>query len=127
MNGYLMNITWKTNASGSWAVIGTNTSIGNNTYHCATTGLMDSYNTHYYWRVEVNDGHGHWNNKTYSFTTLSNQEYTLTITKVGNGAVAIDPDQPTSTMSCNSPPPQTQAGPSPNGVVITAVRVILRI
>jgi hypothetical protein len=56
---------------------------------------MNSYNTHYYWRVEVNDGHRHWNNKTYSFTTLSSQEYTLTITTVGNGAIAIDPDQPT--------------------------------
>jgi hypothetical protein len=56
---------------------------------------MNSYNTHYYWRLEVNDGHGHWNNKTYSFMTLSAQEYTLTINKVGNGGVTKAPDQAT--------------------------------
>ena len=67
--GYLMNITWETNATGGWTVIGTNTYTGNNTYHCANTHSMNNNNKTYYWSVEVNDGHGSWMNKTYSFTT----------------------------------------------------------
>ena len=68
---YLMNITWKANTNEIWTVIGTNTSIGNGTYTCSNTAWANTYNTLYTWKVEVNDGHGIWYNKTLSFTTLA--------------------------------------------------------
>jgi predicted double-glycine peptidase len=68
--GYLMNIFWETNASGTWIVVGTNTSVINGTYTC-NTPWINTYYKKYWWRVEVNEGYGHWNNNTYSFTTMN--------------------------------------------------------
>ncbi|MCX6671879.1 MAG: hypothetical protein NTX92_08175, partial [Euryarchaeota archaeon] len=68
---YLMNIFWKTNASGTWTIIGTNSSVNNGIYSCSNTAWASQYHKKYWWKVEVNDGHAHWNNKTYVFTTLT--------------------------------------------------------
>jgi len=66
-----MDIHFRTNASGSdWATIGTNSSVGNGTYSCFNTSNMSSYNTKYWWSVNVTDGRGgDWTNQTFSFTT----------------------------------------------------------
>jgi len=69
-NGVDMNVTFRTNATGSWGDIGTNSSVNNGTYRW-TNSSMDSYNTKYWWSVNVSDGHGTWSNHTYSFTTES--------------------------------------------------------
>lgn len=71
--GDSMNIIFRTNASGSWQTIGTNSSVGNGTYYCSNTGDMDSYNTKYWWCVNATDflGSGNWTNRTYSFTTMT--------------------------------------------------------
>jgi hypothetical protein len=68
-SGDLMNVTWLTNASGSWTVIGTNTYVTNGTYSCTNTYMINKDNTKYWWKVEVRDNHGEWTNRTYSFTT----------------------------------------------------------
>ena len=68
---FLMNIIWKTNASGTWTIIGTNNSANNGVYFCSSTSWTNSYHKKYWWKVEVNDNHGNWNNKTYSFTTIT--------------------------------------------------------
>jgi len=64
-----MNITFRTNASGSWQNIGNNESIYNGTYS-QTPSNMDSYETTYFWSVNVSDGIL-WTNATYYFTTSS--------------------------------------------------------
>ena len=71
--GDLMNIIFRTNATGSWQTIGTNSSVGNGTYYCSNTGSMNSYNTKYWWSVNATDpsGSGNWTNITFSFTTLT--------------------------------------------------------
>jgi ketosteroid isomerase-like protein len=63
----LMNITFSTNASGTWGTISTYTNVRNGRYSASTTN-MNSTVTKYYWRVAVTDG-SHWSNFTYSFTT----------------------------------------------------------
>ena len=68
---YSMTIIWKTNASGTWAVIGTNSSVNNGIYSCSNTTWVSLSHEKYWWKVETNDNHGNWNNKTYSFTTLT--------------------------------------------------------
>ena len=68
--GDLMNISWLTNESGSWVILGTNTSVSNGTYTCTNTSVFNTINTTYYWRVLVSDGSI--SNETYSFTTLFN-------------------------------------------------------
>ncbi|MHA1290336.1 MAG: hypothetical protein ACTSPB_23395, partial [Candidatus Thorarchaeota archaeon] len=68
--GDTMNITWRTNASGTWQTIGTNLSISNGTYYCSNTSSMSSYATTYYWSVNLTDGTS-WTNATYHFTTAS--------------------------------------------------------
>jgi len=62
-----MNVWFSTNATGSWAVIGSNLSVGNGTYRQIPT-VMNNYNTKYYWSVNVTDG-TQWTNTTYWFKT----------------------------------------------------------
>jgi len=66
-HGDLMNIFFRTNASGTWQGLGNYTSVGNGTY-TQTTINMANYNTRYWWSVSVTDG-TNWTNQTYSFTT----------------------------------------------------------
>jgi hypothetical protein len=66
-DGDLMNITFMTNASGSWQTIGTNVSVPEESYQ-QNYDFLD-YNKTYWWSVNATDGHG-WTNETYSFTTL---------------------------------------------------------
>ena len=68
-NNDAMNVTFRTNASGSWETIGTNSSVYNGTYSQIPSN-MDSQNTTYYWSVNVTDGQL-WSNKTYYFRTVS--------------------------------------------------------
>ena len=68
--GDLMNVTFRTNASGPWMDVGTNSSVGNDTYYCDNTSVMGDYNTTYWWSVNATDvGSGNWTNRTFSFTT----------------------------------------------------------
>jgi predicted glutamine amidotransferase len=69
--GYQMTITWRAKIGESWSVIGTNNNVGNGTYYCSNTAWADTCNTAYNWRIEINDGHGNWYNKTLSFTTVA--------------------------------------------------------
>jgi hypothetical protein len=62
----LMNITFKTNASGSWSVIGSNTSVSNGIYQ--QVGSFSNYGKKYYWSVNCSDGYN-WTNETYFFIT----------------------------------------------------------
>ena len=62
-----MSIYFWTNASGSWAQIGT-TQTGYNDTYTQTTTNMDSYDTKYWWNVTVYDGTV-WTNRSYHFTT----------------------------------------------------------
>ena len=68
-NSDTMNVTFRTNATGAWANIGSNNSVNNGTYR-QTPSDMDSYNTEYWWSVNLTDG-TLWTNTTYSFTTYS--------------------------------------------------------
>jgi len=68
-NSDTMNVIFRTNATGAWANIGTNNTVNNGTYR-QTTADMDSYNTKYWWSVNLTDGKL-WTNNTYSFTTYS--------------------------------------------------------
>lgn len=68
-NGDTMNVTFKTNATGVWGVIGTNSSVNNGTYRWTNSSMLD-YGKKYWWSVSTNDGMGGWDNDTYYFTTL---------------------------------------------------------
>ena len=91
-DGDLMTIQFWTNASGSWAQIGTeNTSATNGTYTRNPTN-MNNYNTTYYWSVNVSDSMD-WTNETYHFTTC----YKQIISKTRN-AYALEYDLAGSTL-----------------------------
>jgi len=64
-----MDVTFRTNASGTWTNIGINSSVTNGTYSQDYT--FNNYGTDYWWSVNVTDslGSGNWTNKTYVFTT----------------------------------------------------------
>ena len=66
-----MNITFLTNASGSWTTIGTNNSVYNGTYQQIYN--FSSYDKKYWWSVNATDpsGSGNWTNNTYYFTTMT--------------------------------------------------------
>jgi hypothetical protein len=68
-----MNVTFRTNATGTWANIGSNNSIYNGTYS-QTNSSMNNYNTTYWWSVNVTDG-TLWTNVTYNFTTVTQTLY----------------------------------------------------
>jgi len=62
-----MSITFMTNASSSWDVLGSPQIGGNGTYIQATT-VFDDYSTKYWWSVNCTDGI-HWTNKTFILNT----------------------------------------------------------
>jgi hypothetical protein len=62
-----MNVTFWTNATGSWGLIGYNASVYNGTYS-QTNDNMNNYGSTYWWSVNVTD-YTTWTNATYSFTT----------------------------------------------------------
>jgi hypothetical protein len=64
--GESMTVTFSTNATGTWQVIGTYTG-GNGIYSHPTTN-MNSPNMTYWWSANVTDGYT-WNKVTYKFTT----------------------------------------------------------
>jgi len=94
LNGDNMNITWRTNESGSWVTFnetnGSGSGVGNGTYNVTNTSWVGSNLTKYWWSVNVTDGYG-WTNNTYSFTTRP-QNYVPTISNVypSNGSTGID-------------------------------------
>jgi hypothetical protein len=68
------SVNWKirTNASGTWVDVTSGTlSTGNGTISGISTS-MHSYETVYYWSVNVSDLVG-WTNETYQFTTISDR------------------------------------------------------
>jgi PKD repeat protein len=66
--GSRMNITFRTNASGIWSDIGTNTSVENGTYS-QTPSSMTIYDHQYWWSVNVTDTNMIWGNVTFTFQT----------------------------------------------------------
>jgi hypothetical protein len=70
-----MNVTFRTNASGSWADIGSNNSVYNGTYSQTPSG-MSLGNTKYWWSVNVTDETA-WTNETYDFTTQAESQTTV--------------------------------------------------
>lgn len=62
----VLNITWRTNQSGTWETFNQSTDVGNGPNQTTNTSWVTSYNLKYYWSVNVTDG-THWTNKTFSF------------------------------------------------------------
>jgi PKD repeat protein len=54
IEGDPMNITWLSNSSGSWQVLGTNTSVSNGTYHQVFSNATEN-GKWWYWKVNVSD------------------------------------------------------------------------
>ena len=69
--GYIMNLSWYENTTGSWTLVQQNNSINNGTYRYVFSNCSN-YSTEYCWKVSANDTVGNWNNKTFCFTTLAN-------------------------------------------------------
>jgi len=68
-----INVTWRTNSSGSWKDMGYNESTEcNSTFYCTNVSWIDTYNQKYWWSVNVSDNATNkgWTNETYSFTTI---------------------------------------------------------
>ncbi len=84
-----MNVTFRTNASGVWTTIGYNDSVHNGTYS-QTPSNMNSYNTKYYWSVNLTD-YTLWSNQTYSLTTNSLPQITGESPTNGSSGVSTQP------------------------------------
>jgi hypothetical protein len=84
-----LNVTFRTNASGSWSNIGFNSSVGNGTYSQDPSD-MSSDDTTYYWSVNLTDG-VFWNNQSFSFTTNPPDD-TITVSNPypSNGSTGIN-------------------------------------
>lgn len=67
-----MNVSFWTNASGSWLKIGSYNNVGDGIRNTTNTANMNSYSTTYYWSVNATYyGENTWTNETYHFTTQS--------------------------------------------------------
>jgi len=71
-DGDKMNITIKTNESGTWQVVNQTSGSGlsNGTYSFTNVSWVDAYNTTYYISFNVTDGTD-WTNETFKFTTIA--------------------------------------------------------
>ena len=90
----LMNVTFSTNASGTWQNIETYTNVGDGTY-TAQPSTMGAYNSLYYWLVTVTDGKSTVVTN-YSFTTFNPLQNVGTWYCWGNpemGRSATNPDK----------------------------------
>jgi len=109
LQGNDMDVCFRSNASGSWQMIGSNVSVGNGTYRQTTD--MDGYNTTYWWSVNCSDGL-FWTNETYKFTTIpdagvfiENIEYTFegaslkSLTQLGHNSIGFEVDDSQSYVS----------------------------
>ena len=67
-DGDSMDITWLSNSSGSWQMFGTNSSIGNGTYH-QIFGNASINGEWWYWKVNVSDGLNYTESSVYKFYT----------------------------------------------------------
>ncbi|MFA5103131.1 MAG: DUF2341 domain-containing protein, partial [Candidatus Thermoplasmatota archaeon] len=65
----LMDVWFRTNATGGWSTIGSNMSVGAGVYS-QKPSVLYRYLTSYYWSVNCTDG-VFWVNRTFSFTTRS--------------------------------------------------------
>ncbi len=65
-----MNITWLSNSSGTWEVFGTNSSVGNGTYHQVYSNATEN-GKWWHWRVNVSDGKCYTVSNNFSFYTGS--------------------------------------------------------
>ena len=63
-----MNITWLSNSSGSWQVFGTNSSVGDGTYHQVMSNASVN-GQWWYWKVNVSDGSSYNESSVYRFYT----------------------------------------------------------
>jgi hypothetical protein len=70
LEGDAMNLSFYTNATGSWGWIGSHNSTTNGS-KSNSTSVFTSYNTKYWWTANLTDGED-WTNATYNFTTGSN-------------------------------------------------------
>jgi len=68
LDGDNMNITWRSNSSGSWVAFGTNNSVGNGTYH-QTMSNASVNGMWWYWKVNVTDGTNSVESSVFSFYT----------------------------------------------------------
>jgi hypothetical protein len=71
-----LNVTFRTNASGLWAILGTNTSVTNGSYQQQPSTMNYPGDT-YYWSANVTDGLL-WTNETYHFTTVPEVTFNTT-------------------------------------------------
>ena len=71
-SGGNMNITWRTNFTGSWESFnitdGGGSGVGDGTYCATNTSWITSHSTKYWWSVNVSNDFA-WTNETYCFTT----------------------------------------------------------
>jgi len=66
-NTELLNITWRTNQSGTWATFNNTNGVEDGIHQATNTTWITNYDQPYYWSVNVTDG-THWTNETYSFS-----------------------------------------------------------
>ena len=72
-DGDNMNVSFYTNATGSWGLIGYNATSANGTYYQSNSS-MSALDTRYFWSVNTSDGNGNWDNDTYEFTTTATSD-----------------------------------------------------
>ena len=66
-----LNVSFYTNATGQWNVIGLNKNATNFNYN-QSNSFFDSYSTKYWWSVNCTDYYD-WINSTYQFRTVANK------------------------------------------------------
>jgi len=94
---HTINITFATNESGSWINKQTNSSVANNTVVSWNFTDADTNNTHYFWRVYLDDTFCN-HSFTYDFTTLAGDvpeepeenETTNVTTSITSGNFTVD-------------------------------------
>ena len=64
-----LNVSWSTNATGTWVYYNSTVASGSTVQQRAT--FANASATKYWWNVSVNDTDNHWTNETYWFTTAT--------------------------------------------------------
>jgi len=85
--GHYFTLYFRSNGTGSWSTIGTNTSVLDGTYRQYET-FAKTFNKKYWWSVNATDlTTSVWTNATYTFTTRPNYPPTISFTVPVNESV----------------------------------------
>ena len=130
----LLNVTFEVYRQGAWQTVKTYSNVTQGTYRADTAGFVADNSALFKWRVTVIDSGGHWDQKSYSFTTTAalfgsefpNWAYRMPVT-VNHTQVASDATDIPVLVDVTAPELAASARSSGNDIFFTSANGVTKL